>query len=180
MLLYNNAMESSEIGKYCKLLILLMVSALVILVNMAFIVREMCHMLGTNKIADNQLDLLIARVDTYQLNQTQMPSEDISPVKDLSLLVSSFSLFINEPWIYCHCNCASSLICNYDNCDRKISIWVILGFTVSREFFNYRDGVYSGCSDASYGGHAIAIVGYGKDSLSGKDYWIIKNSWGTK
>lgn len=90
-------MESSEIGKYCKLLILLMVSALVILVNMAFIVREMCHMLGTNKIADNQLDLLIARVDTYQLNQTQMPSEDISPVKDLSLLVSSFSLFINEP-----------------------------------------------------------------------------------
>ena len=27
--------------------------------------------------------------------------------------------------------------------------------------------------------HAVTIVGFGKDSVTGVPYWIVKNSWGT-
>jgi len=27
--------------------------------------------------------------------------------------------------------------------------------------------------------HAVNVVGYGKDSASGLDYWVLRNSWGS-
>ncbi|KAL9234002.1 hypothetical protein vseg_008926 [Gypsophila vaccaria] len=46
-------------------------------------------------------------------------------------------------------------------------------------FQHYNGGVYDGgCSNNTH--HAVAVIGYGKDDLTGKDYWLIKNSWGAR
>jgi len=29
------------------------------------------------------------------------------------------------------------------------------------------------------GGHAVKILGWGKDSATNKNYWLAQNSWGT-
>ena len=42
----------------------------------------------------------------------------------------------------------------------------------------YKKGVFTKCSKGGKIGHSVAVVGYGKEK--GKDYWLIKNSWGTR
>ena len=56
----------------------------------------------------------------------------------------------------------------------KVSIYA------SRDGFrSYAGGVYSddGCGQST--NHAVTVTGYGIDSESGMDYWMVKNSWGT-
>lgn len=47
--------------------------------------------------------------------------------------------------------------------------------------FYYRDGILDPsddeCEKTALGSHAMTIVGYGREH--GKDYWLVKNSWGT-
>jgi cathepsin L len=43
---------------------------------------------------------------------------------------------------------------------------------------SYASGVYDGCSQNATVNHAVVVVGYGTDSDLGKDYWLIRNSWG--
>lgn len=52
-----------------------------------------------------------------------------------------------------------------------VNVWAI-------PFQSYRSGIFNGCSyKASMDiDHVVQLVGYGTDS--GKDYWIIRNSWG--
>jgi len=53
---------------------------------------------------------------------------------------------------------------------------VMIGLHVSnRGFMNYKDGVMDQCVNGQLE-HAVLVVGYGREH--GKDYWLIKNSWG--
>lgn len=51
------------------------------------------------------------------------------------------------------------------------------GFSVYEDFIQYKGGVYQHTSGDFLGGHAVVIEGWGKDSTSGLEYWLIKNSW---
>jgi cathepsin B len=51
------------------------------------------------------------------------------------------------------------------------------GFSVYDDFLSYKSGVYrKGPSAKMLGGHAVKIVGWGKESNT--EYWIVANSWG--
>nr|XP_044251832.1 procathepsin L-like [Drosophila takahashii] len=51
-------------------------------------------------------------------------------------------------------------------------------------FLNHKSGIYEDpkCSSSIQKAgqiHDVLIVGYGTDPATGKDYWLVKNSWGT-
>eukprot|EP00347_Sterkiella_histriomuscorum_P003859 403362666 len=50
------------------------------------------------------------------------------------------------------------------------------GFTVYADFFNYKSGIYHHVSGGAEGGHAVKILGWGKQGS--ENYWIVANSWG--
>ena len=49
----------------------------------------------------------------------------------------------------------------------------------SLAFYQYKSGVLDTSSCGTNLNHALLLVGYGTDSASGKDYWLVKNTWGT-
>jgi cathepsin L len=57
---------------------------------------------------------------------------------------------------------------------------ISVGIDASRPtFHNYKSGVYydQHCSSTKLD-HGVLVVGYGTDKESGKEYWLVKNSWG--
>lgn len=53
-------------------------------------------------------------------------------------------------------------------------------FSVTPDFYQYSSGVYSNYNCSSTLAHAGLVVGYGTDSVSGLEYWTVKNSWGSE
>jgi cathepsin H len=59
---------------------------------------------------------------------------------------------------------------------------VSIAYQCASDFSRYAGGVYdsSVCRNGKRDvNHAVLVVGYGHDTKSGKDYWIVKNSWGS-
>ena len=57
---------------------------------------------------------------------------------------------------------------------------VTVGIDASLQSYQfYKSGVYNdpACTSVNLN-HGVLIVGYGKDKLTGMDYYLIKNSWG--
>ena len=46
-------------------------------------------------------------------------------------------------------------------------------------FQSYRSGVLDTAACGTTMDHAVLVVGYGYDAPSGKEYWLVKNSWNT-
>ena len=51
-------------------------------------------------------------------------------------------------------------------------------FYVYSDFMSYKDGIYKYTYGIREGGHAIKVIGWGKEGDI--EYWICANSWGTK
>ena len=49
------------------------------------------------------------------------------------------------------------------------------GFKVYEDFRNYKSGIYKHTTGEMLGGHAVKIVGWGKEG--DQEYWIVQNSW---
>jgi hypothetical protein len=49
----------------------------------------------------------------------------------------------------------------------------------SADFFFYKSGVITSEKCGTKVNHAVLLIGYGTDSASKKDYWLLKNSLGT-
>ncbi|CAH1227265.1 CTSL [Branchiostoma lanceolatum] len=50
-----------------------------------------------------------------------------------------------------------------------------------KDFYLYKSGIYNTCPtdhNGRYLDHALLVIGF-RDEGDGKDYWIVKNSWGT-
>jgi len=47
------------------------------------------------------------------------------------------------------------------------------------EFVSYKSGVFSDPRCGDQIDHGVLLVGYGVDKGSNKQYWLIKNSWGS-
>ena len=47
-----------------------------------------------------------------------------------------------------------------------------------KSFRQYKSGIYDDPDTTTRVDHAVLVVGYGSEN--GKDYWIIRNSWGER
>lgn len=56
---------------------------------------------------------------------------------------------------------------------------VVATMTVFRCFYTYKTGVYRQSDNTLVGGHAVTILGWGRENINDEmvDYWICSNSW---
>ena len=65
----------------------------------------------------------------------------------------------------------------------KMEIWkrgpIGCGVDATETFDNYKGGIYKENIKHPQINHEISVVGWGKDPVTGEEYWIGRNSWGT-
>lgn len=54
-----------------------------------------------------------------------------------------------------------------------------VAIAVDSQFQAYKTGVYSDTTCGTGLNHGVTVVGYGTDSASNKQYWLVRNSWGS-
>ena len=54
---------------------------------------------------------------------------------------------------------------------------VSAAFMVYEDFLTYKGGIYHHITGSSVGGHAVKLIGWGKDDTTGTKYWLLVNSW---
>ncbi|KIH54151.1 papain family cysteine protease [Ancylostoma duodenale] len=54
---------------------------------------------------------------------------------------------------------------------------VVASMVVYTDFYDYKEGIYVHTGGSEEGGHAVKIIGWGKEN--GTPYWLIANSWNT-
>jgi len=53
------------------------------------------------------------------------------------------------------------------------------GIYVTQKFLAYTGGIFRQSTSSTPINHELSLVGYGKDSSTGEEYWVGRNSWGT-
>jgi C1A family cysteine protease len=54
---------------------------------------------------------------------------------------------------------------------------VAVSINAAKTLTNYKSGVYTNPKCPKLANHAVVLVGYGTDSKTKLDYWLVKNSW---
>lgn len=55
---------------------------------------------------------------------------------------------------------------------------MMMGLQIYEDFMNYAKGIYKMTYGELVGGHAMKLIGYGKDAKEG-EYWVLQNQWTT-
>jgi cathepsin L len=68
---------------------------------------------------------------------------------------------------------------NYEQLMRAVATVGPIAVSVdASSWHSYSSGIFNGCNQTNPDiNHAVVLVGYGTDHLSGQDYWLIRNSW---
>lgn len=54
---------------------------------------------------------------------------------------------------------------------------ISIAFQVYKDFYFYLNGIYEHVAGEHIGLHAVRLIGWGHDDVSGLDYWTLANSW---
>ncbi|XP_033847474.1 cathepsin S-like [Periophthalmus magnuspinnatus] len=78
-------------------------------------------------------------------------------------------------------NCSSYYFVNKDEQSLKMASAYIGPISIAidaSDISQYTSGVYYNPYCGQDLNHAVLLVGYGTDDITGLDYWLVKNSWG--